>query len=99
MVRDVWRTASSARKRLRSASSDLDAQHHPAVLMLDVVAMEHIGLRTRERHREAECHANALAGPDEDRVLAPQFGCEAAAFVDGQRVNEIRRRFALEHLE
>src|SRR5438067_2717331 len=63
------------------------------------MTMEHIGLRTREWHREADRGANAFAGPDENRILASEIRREASVLVDGERANEIRRRFALEHLK
>src|SRR5438093_24555 len=84
---------------IASESRDFHAKHHAAIFMLEIVAMEQIRLRALKRHREAECHTNALPGPDEHRVLAAEIGSQSAVFVDCKRVNEIRRRFPLEYLE
>src|SRR5438093_9535322 len=84
---------------IASESRNFHAKHHAAIFMLEIVAMEQIRLRALKRHREAECHTNALPGPDEHRVLAAEIGSQSAVFVDCKRVNEIRRRFPLEYLE
>src|SRR5215472_4691378 len=56
----------------------LHPEHHAAVLVLEVVAVEHIGLVPRERAGEVDCHPHALARPHQHRVLAAVVGGKAS---------------------
>src|SRR5690348_14021519 len=82
---------------LRVAHAERD--HHALVLVLEVVAVEHVGLRAREALREIDRDAHAFAGPDDDRVEQAEVLRAETAGSDGARAHLRRTAVSLEHAE
>src|SRR5215510_11443827 len=84
-------------------SDDSDSEHHPAVLVLEVVAMEHVDLIAGEvsgaRQRKINGDAHGLTRPDEHGVFATQIASEPSAVVDLQRSDLVGARLPFEHVE
>src|SRR5438270_13671826 len=73
------------RARCARRSCHFDAKHHAAVLMLEVVAMEHVRLLAGKRQREVDRDLHALAWPDQHRVLPSKVGRQPPALIDLER--------------
>src|SRR5439155_23153344 len=95
----VDRTASNHRPSVDDKSAQLDSEHHACVFVLEVVAMDHIGLLAWEGTGEVERNLHAFAWPDEHGVLAAEIGGEASAIVHLERRNRIGTGLALQQLE
>src|SRR5688572_14126396 len=67
---------------------DREVAHHHAILVLEVVAVEHVALPARERgaggQREVDAEPDGLVRPDEHRILHAEVRCEARAAVRGE---------------
>src|SRR5205085_8551830 len=77
----------------------LDAEHHPAVLVLEIVAVEDVGLLARKRAGEIDCDPDAFAGPYENGILASRVGGETPAIIDLERGDLIRGRLPFQDFE
>ena len=53
----------------RRASPDPDPQHHPGVLVFEIVAMEHVRLIAGERMAEFNCDSHRFSRPHQHGVL------------------------------
>src|SRR4029453_2485501 len=82
-----------------AVSSDLHPQHHSAILVLEVVAVKHPGLRPWKRMAKIDRDAHRFTWPDEDRVLRSDVGREAPGCIDGEPRQRVGARLPLENPE
>src|SRR4029450_11529805 len=78
-----------------AVSSDLHPQHHSAILVLEVVAVKHPGLRPWKRMAKIDRDAHRFPWPAEDRVLRSDVGREAPGCIDGEPRQRVGARLPL----